>query len=173
MLKAFYRTWQCLPSSTLTIVGDGCLRDELVAYCKANGLGTAVEFTGPVAVDEVRKRMAEACVFLQASLTTADGGVEGWGVSLAEALATGLPAIVTRSGGMTDLVMDGVNGFLFEEGDAETMAQKMILLAENPALRVRMGMAGRAHVEKVGSTEKCLARLKSVLLTAQQERLSY
>jgi glycosyltransferase involved in cell wall biosynthesis len=168
-LKAFHRTWQRIPSSTLTFVGGGSLRDELVAYCRANGLETAVEFTGPIAVDEVRKRMADACVFLQASLTTADGWVEGWGVSIAEALATGLPAVVTRSGGMTDLVIDGLNGFLFEEGDAETMSDRMVLLAENPELRVKMGIAGRAHVEKVGSTEKCIAKLESVLFAAHQE----
>ena len=169
-LKAFHLTWQRVPSSTLTFVGEGALKDELIAYCNANGLRSAVEFTGAVGVDEVRNRMSCSCVFLQASLTAADGSVEGWGVSIAEALASGLPAIVTRSGGMTDLVTDGLNGFLFEEGDVRSMAERMIALAKDPELRVRMGKAGRAHIGEVGSTKMNLGRLKSVPLTTQQER---
>jgi glycosyltransferase involved in cell wall biosynthesis len=169
-LKAFHRTWKRVPASTLTFVGYGPLKDEMIAYCEANGLTDVVEVIGPVDSSEVRKRMAEACVFLQASLTSVEGWVEGWGVSLAEALASGLPAVVTRSGGMTDLVIDGSNGFLFEEGDHAAMAERMMQLAEDPGLRVKMGKAGRVHVEAAGNLEICLARLRSVLEIACQKR---
>jgi glycosyltransferase involved in cell wall biosynthesis len=90
-------------------------------------------------------------------------------VSLSEALATGLPAIVSRSGGNPDLVQDGVNGLLFEEGDFRTMAKHMVELATDPAMRVKMGMAGRKHVEDVCSTEANIGRLKSVLLAAMEK----
>jgi glycosyltransferase involved in cell wall biosynthesis len=168
-LQAFHETLKRLPGVRLTFVGDGELKDELVAYCRTHGLESAVEFTGAVGVGEVRRHMAQAQTFLQASQTTSDGWVEGCSVSLSEALATGLPAIVSRSGGNPDLVQDGVNGLLFEEGDFRTMAKHMVELATDPAMRVKMGMAGRKHVEDVCSTEANIGRLKSVLLAAMEK----
>jgi glycosyltransferase involved in cell wall biosynthesis len=85
---------------------------------------------------------------------------------VAEGLAAGLPAVVTRSGGLTDLVKDGWNGFLFEEGDAQGMAECMLRLVDDPQLRFDMGMRGRKHVEDAGNTEKNAQRLAAVLRAA-------
>jgi glycosyltransferase involved in cell wall biosynthesis len=172
VVRAFCEVLRQEPAVRLTVVGGGPLEEDVRKFVRENQCEHAVRLTGPLANAEVRKLMSDsASVFLQASHTAPDGWVEGWGVSIAEALASGLPAIVTRSGGMTDLVIDGYNGFLFEELDWLGMSEHMLNLARDPALRVRMGMAGRAHVERVGSTEKNVKSLASILTHISQGTL--
>jgi glycosyltransferase involved in cell wall biosynthesis len=77
---AFQRIWQRVPSSTLVVVGHGPLKDELIAYCEANWLTAVVGFIGPVGSVDVRKRMTQACVFLQGSMTTGVGWIKGCAV---------------------------------------------------------------------------------------------
>jgi glycosyltransferase involved in cell wall biosynthesis len=162
-LAAFAETRRVIGDTTLTWIGDGALRGAVSDHCKANGLDKSVAFVGAAGTDEVRHQMAGASVFLQASLTDTDGWMEGSSVSLAEALASGLPAVVSNSGGNPDLVVDGKNGFLFPEGDAAKMAEGMIRLASDPDLRLRMGRAARVHVEQVANCETNVTRLYRLL----------
>jgi glycosyltransferase involved in cell wall biosynthesis len=67
---------------------------------------------------------------------------------LLEAAATGLPTIGSRIGGIPETVMDGETGFLVPERDAAALAARMSALLADPALRQRMGAAGRALVEQ-------------------------
>jgi D-inositol-3-phosphate glycosyltransferase len=68
---------------------------------------------------------------------------EPFGLVVAEALATGKPVVAARSGGVPEIVEDGVSGFLVEPRDPAAMAEKLVLLARDPSLRERMGRAGR------------------------------
>ena len=165
-LEAFRRVHEQRPSVRLAFVGGGPLRDAMHRFVLEHHLQDAVSMPGSVPPGEVSGLLADSAVFVQASLTDESGWVEGWGVSLAEGLAAGLPAVVTRSGGMTDLVKDGWNGFLFEEGDSQGMADGMLRLADDPQLRFDMGMRGRQHVEDAGNTEKNARRLAAVLRAA-------
>jgi glycosyltransferase involved in cell wall biosynthesis len=71
---------------------------------------------------------------------------EGTPVSAIEALAAGRPVVATRVGGVPDVVQDGEDGFLVEPGATDDLADRLALLARDPALRERMGAAGRARV---------------------------
>jgi len=71
---------------------------------------------------------------------------EGTPVSVIEALAAGRPVVATRVGGVSDIVRDGVDGFLADVGDVELLGARLAELARDPALRARMGSAGRARV---------------------------
>jgi glycosyltransferase involved in cell wall biosynthesis len=73
-------------------------------------------------------------------------GNEGTPVSAIEALASGRPVVATRVGGVPDVVRDGEDGFLVDPGDVEQLAERLALLARDPALRERMGSAGRERV---------------------------
>jgi glycosyltransferase involved in cell wall biosynthesis len=70
-------------------------------------------------------------------------GNEGTPVTAIEALAGGCPVVATRVGGVPDVVTDGEDGFLVEPGDVEGLAERLALLANDPALRAAMGGAGR------------------------------
>jgi glycosyltransferase involved in cell wall biosynthesis len=71
---------------------------------------------------------------------------EGTPVVAIEALAAGRPVVATSVGGVPDVVREGVDGFLVPMGDTEALAERLARLAEDPALRARMGAAGRESV---------------------------
>jgi glycosyltransferase involved in cell wall biosynthesis len=65
-----------------------------------------------------------------------------------EAGACRKPVVATRVGGIPEVVEDGVNGYLVEAGDVDALAARVAALISDPALRTRMGEAGRARVER-------------------------
>jgi glycosyltransferase involved in cell wall biosynthesis len=71
---------------------------------------------------------------------------EGTPVSVIEALGAGRPVVATRVGGVPDVVRDGVDGFLVEPGATDELADRLAELAQDPALRERMGKEGRERV---------------------------
>jgi glycosyltransferase-like protein len=73
---------------------------------------------------------------------------EGWGLVLMEAMACGKPVVATRVGGIPELVESGTEGILVEAGDVNGIADSITKLLHDPALRVRMGRAGRRRVKK-------------------------
>ncbi len=79
---------------------------------------------------------------------------EGTPVSVIEALAAGRPVVATRVGGVSDVVRNGVDGFLVEVGDVESLAGRLAELAGDPDLRAQMGKAGRAHVVERYAVER-------------------
>jgi colanic acid/amylovoran biosynthesis glycosyltransferase len=74
--------------------------------------------------------------------------MEGQGLVLQEAQATGLPVIATLHNGFPEGIIDGETGFLVPERDPDAIAQRVIALASDPPLRLRMGAAARRFVEK-------------------------
>jgi len=171
-LEAFRLARQTRPFLHLTIVGGGPLRNAVNHFVATHRLERSVSLLGPVHNQVVQRLLAESSVFVQASMTDETGWVEGWGVSLAEGLASGLPAVVTHSGGMIDLVKDAYNGFLFDEGDAAGMAERMLRLADDPALRLAMGRRGRQLIEDLGNVECNVRRLEMLLKSACRPALA-
>ena len=74
--------------------------------------------------------------------------VEGFGISLAEASACGLPVIAGRSGGISAAVRDGETGLLVDAERVEDVAEALERLLGDPRLRARLGAAGRRAVER-------------------------
>jgi glycosyltransferase involved in cell wall biosynthesis len=133
---------------TLHIVGDGPLMPQLREESQARGLTECVEIHGARTHDEVRGMLQKAHLFLQHSVTAADGDQEGQGVTLIEASAVGLPVISTRHDGIPEVVLDQQTGYLVEEHDVAGMGEKLASLAANPGSWDEFGRRGREHVEK-------------------------
>lgn len=66
--------------------------------------------------------------------------------STIQALATGLPAIATHHSGFPDLIKDGQNGFLVEEGNYQALAQKILYMIDHSEIWPKFGRFGRQHV---------------------------
>lgn len=145
------------PDATLTLIGDGPEREALRRTAERMGLGPAVSFAGYRSQDEVAAALAEADVFVLPSFA------EGVPVVLMEAMASCVPVVATRVGGVAELVEDGVSGFLAPPGDVGTLADRIARLLDDPALRVRMGEAGRAMVTAAFDAETEAARLLALL----------
>src|SRR5205814_7166410 len=94
------------PEARLDIVGDGPLRAEAEALSRELGVTGAVRFLGDR--DDVPAQLASAACLVLAS------GYEGCPLSVLEAMAAGLPVVVTRVGGIDEVVEDGVTGWIVE-----------------------------------------------------------
>jgi glycosyltransferase involved in cell wall biosynthesis len=88
---------------------------------------------------------------------------EGFGLVAAEALATGVPVVATRSGGLLDIIQHGVNGLLVEKGQPIQLANALRLLVQSPDLRRHMGRCGRQRVEETFDIGKQVQRLEQTL----------
>ena len=138
----------------LLIVGageeEGRLRDQVSQL----GLTERVKFTGRVSDEEVVNCYASADLFVAASKFLLEAGdIEGLGISLLEAQYFGLPVIGTLSGGIPEAVKPNETGFLVGEGDCGAIAEKIMELKNNPALRRRMGENARKFVRQNFSWE--------------------
>lgn len=105
----------------LVIVGDGPLRKQLEEQAKEQG--EKIEFLGAKTHDELKTIYASADIFVAPSVTAKDGDQEGFGLVMLEAMASGLPIVASDSGGIPDLVKDGVNGLLVEERDVKEISR--------------------------------------------------
>lgn len=115
------------PSSapwSLVLLGDGALRPELERLISDLGLQSSVSLPGFKQYPELPAYYGCASAFIHASTT------EQWGLVVNEAMASGLPVLVSNSCGCSaDLVQDGVNGFTFDPYDVEAMAQAMMRIS--------------------------------------------
>jgi N-acetyl-alpha-D-glucosaminyl L-malate synthase BshA len=119
----------------LVMVGDGPERSRAEAFCRDHRLRDKVSFLGNVT--NLEEIVAGSDLFLLPSET------ESFGMAALEALASEVPVIATRAGGLPELVKDGEVGYLLEVGDVEGMAARGLEILTNPELRLRMGQAGR------------------------------
>ncbi|MCB1917357.1 MAG: glycosyltransferase [Rhodocyclaceae bacterium] len=138
VLAALPRVLQPHPALHLLIFGRGPLERALREAIAAAGLASRVHLMG--FVDDLPARLG--CIDLL--LHPAD--MEGLGVSLLQAAAAGVPIVASRAGGMPEAVEDGVTGLLIAPGDVDALAAATIRLLDDPALRARMGEAGRRRV---------------------------
>lgn len=147
----------------LAIVGDGPLRAELTKLAVAD---PSVRLLGRIPDEELADFYRSADVFV---LPTVSG--EGYGLSLAEALATGVPAIVTDGGAPSELVEPNLNGLTVPRGDVSSLGATMHLLATNESLRASLAEGARACRPKLDH-KRSVERIDLVLRQAIDELVS-
>jgi glycosyltransferase involved in cell wall biosynthesis len=143
---AFHKVYESFPDAKLIMIGDGPLLNETRLLSNSLGLNKSVEFLGIQPHDAVAAVMREVRGYVQHSVTAPDGDSEGTPLAILEASSSGLPVVSTKHGGIVDAVIDGVTGYLIEEGDIAGMAHYMHMLAEDQKLAASMGSAGRKHI---------------------------
>jgi colanic acid/amylovoran biosynthesis glycosyltransferase len=129
------------------IIGDGPERLNLERQIQQLGLAQVVTLHGSQNAQAIREMLSQAHVFLLPSIRN-DGDEEGTPVSLMEAQAAGLPVVASSTGGIPEVVRDGISGLLFPERNAAAMVEKLIWLIEHADTWAKMGALGREHVEK-------------------------
>lgn len=136
------------------LVGDGAYREQYMKDAAAMGIEDHVTWTGMVKDPFGEGVFAAADVVCQFSRWEE---VFGW--MIAEGMAHGKPVVATRVGGIPELITDGVNGNLVERGDTQAMSERLLALLADPALRTRMGAAGRETVSEKFDLRKNVAQL--------------
>ena len=148
LLKAHQSLSNRLP---LKIVGAGPVMEELKEkYPK-------VEFTGYKKGEKLKESISRTSFAVVPSEC-----YENCSMSVLESMAFGKPVIGSRIGGIPEQIEDGKTGFLFEMGNAEELARKMTLLAENKKLRREMGKAARKKLEREYSLEAHCSKLMEI-----------
>jgi colanic acid/amylovoran biosynthesis glycosyltransferase len=133
-LKAFARFAQDLPKARLTIAGEGPMLEQLRTQAAGLGVSERVHFAGFLSQPELLKLYGTAHIFVHPSELGPDGDQEGVPNSMLEAMATGLPIVATRHGGIPEAVDDGVAGSLVAERDDLALANAMSRLASTGGL---------------------------------------
>ena len=166
-LQAFAQFALAHPKATFTIAGEGPQLEELRALSQRLGLGGKVFFRGFLPQTELGALFQDAHLFLHPSQLGGDGDQEGIPNSMLEAMASGLPVVATRHGGIAEAIEHGVSGLLVAERDAEALAQAMLHLAANPGVYAEMSAAAARRV----ASEFALAAQAQILEQIYQEAL--
>jgi glycosyltransferase involved in cell wall biosynthesis len=128
--------------AVLRIVGTGPERERLEHLAQTLGLMNRVHFLGHLTFAALVAEYRNATLF---ALTTEQ---EGFGIVFLEAMASSLPIVATRVAAVPEVVSDGVTALLANPGDESTLAQMLVTLLDDAALRRRLGNAGRAHAAR-------------------------
>lgn len=132
LLRAFQIVRMEMPEARLKIVGEGDYRPSLEKLAVDLGLKDVVEFTG-------FRGKGDAVTLLQSMhLAVNCSAKEGWGLTVIEANACGVPVIASDVPGLRDSVLDEKTGLLYEFGNIEQLAQKILLVLRDQHLRERL-----------------------------------
>ncbi|WP_162340644.1 glycosyltransferase [Cyclobacterium salsum] len=162
-LMAYKLAKEKCPELKIKFIGDG----PLLSICKdlAESLHIKdVSFTGVLNLNEIHNVITNSFCFIQHSKKAFNGDKEGTPVSILEAMASGLPIISTNHAGIPEVVIDGQNGFIVEEGDIETMAEKMIQLFNDRKLAKVFGEKGRSNIEQNHNSTDYFRKINALII---------
>lgn len=140
LIKAMVELRRLIPKAKLLLVGHGAKLEECMGLVQRLGLEDVVWLPG--FRDDMARLVPVCDLYLSASIR------EGFGIGLAEGLASGLPLVVTDNRGHRELVREGLNGFLFENGDLKQFADCVKRVFDDIDLRHRMAKESYKMAEK-------------------------
>jgi len=152
-----------VPSAEFVLVGDGAMLKQLQTFAKRFGLADAVHFAG--------NQSDMPAVLNELDVVVSSSHSEAMPLAVMEAMASGVPVVACKVGGIPDLVAHGVTGWLVDAGDVETLATRVVELLDDDALRSAAGAAARARaVDRMRLDQSVDATTRLLLqLVAQRE----
>jgi len=155
-IRAMREIGERLPTARLAIIGDGPHRSALEAEAKRLGLAESVRFLGFMRDEALVEYLNRAHLLINPSPK------EGWGLTVVEANACGLPVVASDRPGLRDSVRDGESGFLVPYGDAGAFAAKALMILDDRELWLRMSAGALERVKEL-TWERCARETLSVL----------
>ena len=156
LLDAFHIVAAAHPKARCVILGSGLLEPQLRARAIALGLGDTVMFRGYVT--DVRPYLEIADLFVLSS------DKEGLPLSLGEAMAYGIPCVVTDAGGNREIVVEGETGYVVKTGAPEKLAEAISYLLAHDEKRAMMGGSALRRVQEYFDIENNMKQLKKALI---------
>ncbi|HZS19068.1 MAG TPA: glycosyltransferase [Candidatus Udaeobacter sp.] len=160
-LRAFAVFKKDNPKAEFFIAGKGPLQPELEMLAEGLGILRDVHFLGFLSQRKLLELYASSHLFLHPSEMSANQDQEGVPNSVLEAMATGLPVVATRHGGIPEAVEHGRTGFLVAEEDHVGLADAMHLITRSTDLLARMGTRAHAIVTERFEQETQIEQLES------------
>jgi len=118
-----------LQDFSYVLIGDGEYLEELKKLAKELNVKNRVLFLGAINNTELWKYLNIGDIFIQPSI-----GHEAFGITIIEAMACNLPVVASKNGGITDIIKEGKNGYMFEIGNKNEMVEKILLTYKNKNL---------------------------------------
>jgi glycosyltransferase involved in cell wall biosynthesis len=144
------------PEARLLVAGGGPLLEPLRRHAERRGVAGSVVFTGYVPETDKADHFNLADVFLFPS------AMEGFGLSVGEAMSSGLPVVVSDRGSIPELVVDGEGGFACDPARPERFVERLGLLLGDRALREKFGAANCDRVARLFRWDRCVAETRRV-----------
>lgn len=150
-----------IPNLRYAVVGTGPDQARLEGLAHELGVGDRVRFLGLVPEADLPGLYNVGDVYLGPSRLH-ESDVEGFGISIVEASASGLPVVVGRSGGTSDAVRDGETGALVDAEDPAAFAAAVRPILQDPDRAARMGAAGRRAVETFYNWDRVVLAMQTL-----------
>lgn len=168
-IRAFAQIASVYPDLRYAVAGAGTLRKPLEGLAQSLGVADRVRFLGGVPDAELPALLNVADIYVGVSRALGDQ-VEGFGIALTEASASGVPVVAGTSGGMPDAVREGETGLLANSEDPAAVAASLRRLLDDESLRAGLGAAGRKAVETYYNWERVTRDLRRIATeTAKRE----
>jgi len=166
LLDAVARLRDAGLSVRLSLVGSGVEESPIKAAIQHLDLSSSVTMLGAQSGKQVARVLAGADIYVQPSVTMANGRSEGIPVALMEAMAMGLPAIASNISGIPELITDRQSGLLVPENDPDALTAALQLLCEDRGMRTKLGRSAREVIESEYALSTNVEHLR-LLLTAE------
>lgn len=141
---------------SLKLVGEGPDRPRIEQAVAEHQLGDRIELTGALTQDGVRRVLTDADVFVLPSLA------EGIPVVLMEAMSSGVPCVSTPVNGIPELIEHGKSGLLATPGDAQSLAEQLLVLSRDEGLRCEIARAAQLKVQMQFDLSRNVRQLSGV-----------
>ncbi len=136
------------PEIMLTIIGDGPERDRLQDQARELGISDRVRFLHGLSDVDVLAALKSHRVFCQLPRELQEGDIEGFGIVFLEAAACGLPVVAGNSGGVSDAVSDGLNGFLVDPANPSEIADRLFTVLFDDSVYQGMRDGARQWIQR-------------------------
>lgn len=154
LIKAMPQVLKQVPEAKFVIVGEGEQKDYLEKLASCLGVSGSVRFVGWISSDALPIYLTSADIYVSTSLSDA-----GLAASTAEAMACGLPVIITDFGDNRKWVQDGVNGYIIPLRSPEVLASRIVYLIRNKDIREKFGQINRQIIEEKNNWEKEMGKM--------------
>ena len=169
--KGLHTLLEAISHQSLSIRLDviGSLNSELVyakqiqEYIATHNLSSFVFLHGPLDKEAIITKLSQAHVLVVPS------SYEGYGIVYLEGMCFGLPAIGTTAGAASEIITDGVDGFLIGPGDVDSLANRLKLLNEKREILIRMSLAARERYIRQPKWELTAIQIREFLLKQIRE----
>ncbi len=145
------------------IIGGGEERASLERQINAAGLSDQIELLGPKSQEDVARILPTVDCYVQPSVITASGKMEGIPVALMEALVCAIPTVATAISGVSELVQDGITGLLVPQRDAAKLAEAIQSIQKDRERSWKMAQAGRDLVMQAFDIHENARQLSDLL----------
>jgi len=165
MIRAIPTILKSYENVKFVLKGAGPLEDYLKSLTRELNVSKYVRFVGLVPFREVAQYLAAADIYVSTCF------VDSTSVSLLEAMACGLPPVVTDIPGNREWIEDGENGFLFPPKNPTALAERVIQLIENQSLRKGFGERCFQIIKRRATWEKCVSEMKAIYESLLRTRI--